>query len=474
LKIDTLITNADLFTMKGDGVGYIDQGAVAIDRGVILEVGDTETLKQEYSAEEAIDAHGKMVLPGFTDAHIHTYWGALRGISQDSSMWMHKGVAPYKNNLTDKHKIAGSKLIVLEGLAAGTTTFGDYGSPINEFANFYDKLGARAALTGMIKEVPEVLDQLDEGDLYPFDVNVGEKTLKENLELIYKWHGHDNNRITTFLGPQGPDFMSKDMLKKVKNIANEKQLKIHMHVAQASREVKQIMGRYEMRPIQFLKELDYLDESLIAVHLTEATNDEVKTLVKRGVSMTLCSGAIGIIRGKVPPATEFINAGGNVALGTDQPSGNNCNQIINEMKLTALFNKLKFEDAKTMPAWKVLRMATIEGAKVLGIDHNVGSIEKGKKADIIFVDLKHKTMQPVIKNPMRNHVPNLVYSARGNEIERVMVDGNTLYLDGHFLTIDESEILNDAQKNSIELTAQISDEAFKETSNYVLMKEGRL
>src|SRR5699024_5657962 len=133
---------------------------------------------------------------------------------------------------------------------------------------------------------------------------------------------------------------------------------------------------------------------------------------------------------KVPPAYEFIQAGGKVGLGSDQSAGNNCNQIINEMKLTALFNKIKYTDTEVLPAWKVLRMATIEGAQAIGLGEEVGSIEKGKKADIIFVDLKEKTMQPVIKQPDRNHVPNLVYSARGNEIRQVMVDGKTLYING--------------------------------------------
>ncbi len=469
-----IITNADLFTMRGTGVGYVDNGAIAIDGGKILEVDTTENLIRKYSAKETIDATDKMVLPGFVDAHLHTYWGTLRGISQDSGMWMHKGVGPYRKLLTNEKRLAGSKMIILEALSSGTTTFGDYGSPINDIAEFYNKLGARAALTGMIREVPEVLDQLEEDELYPFDPAIGEETLNENLELIDKWHGQDNNRITALLGPQGPDFMSLDLLKKVKEIATDKNLKIHMHLAQASRETKQMVGRYNKRSIPFLKEIDYLDESLIAVHLTDATKDEVKTLANHNVSMTVCSGAIGIIRGEIPPASEFIKAGGTVALGTDQPSGNNCNQIINEMKLTALFNKLKYKSAEIMPAWKVLRMATIEGAKVLGLENDIGSIEKGKKADIIFIDLKEKTMQPVIKQPMRNHVPNLVYSARGNEICRVMVDGKTLYHDGKFFTVNEEEIVAEAQMMSNELTAGLSADKFNMTFNSKLMKEGKL
>lgn len=474
LKIDTLIVHADLFTMQGDGVGYIDDGAVAIDSGKIIGVGITEELRKDFAAREVIDATNMMVLPGFIDAHMHTHWAVLRGVAQDNNVWMHKGIGPYQHFLTHEAQIAGSKMNILEALAAGTTTFGDYGSTVNELAPFYQKIGTRARLTGFIREVPDVLDGLEEGDLYPFEPAIGERTLAKNLELIDKWNGKENNRITTLLGPQGPDFMGVDLLKKVKELAKEKNVMIHMHVAQAIRETKQMVGRYNIRSIPFLDELGYLDESLLAVHLTDATDEEARFLAKRGASMVLCSGSIGIIRGIAPPVLPFIEAGGKAALGSDQAPGNNCNQMINEMKLTALFNKIKYNDAEVMPAWKVLRMATIEGAQAIGIGDEVGSLEEGKKADITFIDLTSKAMQPVIKKPMRNHVPNLVYSARGHEVARVMVDGKTLYLNGEFLTVNEKEIMEDCQRLATQVTESVTDEKFSITNTKQLMAEGKL
>ncbi|WP_034749039.1 amidohydrolase family protein [Halalkalibacter wakoensis] len=473
-KIDTLIIHADLFTMQGDGVGYVEDGAVAIDAGKIVAVGPSDELLKEYSAEETVDATNKMVIPGFVDAHMHTSLGILRGLAQDTSLWMHKGIGPYNPFMNDVYRLAGSKMNILEALAAGTTTFGDYSTPINEIAQFFQTLGARARLTGFIREVPEVLDKLQEDDLYPFDPAIGERTLNENLELVDRWHGKENNRITALLGPQGPDFMSLECLKKVKEKATEKNVMIHMHVAQAARETKQMVGRYGKRSIPFLDEIGYLDDSLLAVHITDATDEEARLLVKRGVSMVLCSGSIGIIRGEVPPVMPFLEAGGKAALGSDQAPGNNCNQMINEMKLTALFNKIKYKDPEVMPAWKVLRMATIEGAQAIGLGEEVGSLEEGKKADIVFIDLSAKTMQPVIKTPMRNHVPNLVYSARGHEVCKVMVDGKTLYENGEFLTVNEQEILQDCQELATKLTNEVSEEKFKITKGAEFMKEGKL
>lgn len=474
LNVDTLIINADLFTMQGEGVGYVDCGAVAIDKGRIIEVGSTEALQKEFTAEETIDATNMMVLPGFVDAHMHTYWAILRGVAQDTHNWMLRGVEPFRPYLTDENMTAGAKMNVLEGLATGTTTFCDYTFPALDSAKFFHEIGVRACVTGFVREVPKVLDKLEVGELYPFDPSFGEYTLNRNLELIEKWHGKDNNRIQALLGPQGPDFMSAEFMKKVKNLATEKDVKIHMHVAQSTRETEQILKRYNKRSIALLDELGFLDESLIAVHLTDATEEEVKLLVDRNVSMVVCSGSIGVIAGRVPPAYSFIKAGGNVGLGSDQASGNNCNQVINEMKLTALFNKVKYTDPEVIPAWKALRMGTIEGARAVGLGDDVGSLERGKKADIIFVDLGTRTMQPVIKKPMRNHVPNLVYSARGDEIRRVMVDGKTLFLNGEYLTVNEAEIMSDAQKLATELTEQVREEDFKNTKSYELMQNGKL
>lgn len=463
MSIDTLIKHADLFSMQGEGVGYIDDGAIAINNGIIVEVGKTSALLEKFQPKEVINAENKMVLPGFVDAHLHSYWGALRGVAQDTKNWMHKGVGPFRKYLNKDARIAGSRMNILEGLASGTTTFGDYSSPIHEIAHFYAKLGARAQLTCHIREVPDDISHLNDGDLYPFDQKVGEDTLNESLHLINNWNGAENGRISTLLGPQGPDFLSENLLKEVKKISRKENIKIHMHVAQSTRESEQINNRYGKRSIDFLEEHGLLNENLIAAHLTDANEEEVKKVAESGASMILCSGSIGIIAGRIPPAYSFLTSGGIVGLGSDQCSGNNCNQIINEMKLTALFNKIRFQNPEVLPAWKVLRMATIEGAKALGLEKKVGSIEEGKKADIIFVDLNEKTMQPVIKHPMRNHVPNLVYSARGHEIQRVMVDGKTLYKDKEYLTVDEDEIMFESQKAAAKLAESIDVNDFSIT-----------
>jgi 5-methylthioadenosine/S-adenosylhomocysteine deaminase len=177
--------------------------------------------------------------------------------------------------------------------------------------------------------------------------------------------------------------------------------------------------------------------------------------------MVLCPGSIGIIDGIVPPSKVFQDAGGNCALGSDQTAGNNCHNIINEMKNAALFNKIKYRNPETMPAWKVLRMATIEGARAIGLGSDIGSLEEGKRADFIAVDLRKTTMLPVYTIPMRNIVPNLVYSARGDEVILSAVDGNIIYRDGRILNVDEETIKDDIEKFVPEIGRGASDEFWR-------------
>jgi 5-methylthioadenosine/S-adenosylhomocysteine deaminase len=196
------------------------------------------------------------------------------------------------------------------------------------------------------------------------------------------------------------------------------------------------------------------------VHLTEATDDEAALIAGRGARMALCSGSIGVIDGIVPPAKAFRDAGGLVALGSDQASGNNCNNMFNEMKLTALFNKVKHRDPTVMPAWEVLRMATIEGAQAIRLGDEIGSLEVGKRADLILIDLTALNLSPVLETPVRNIVPNLVYAASGHEVKTVMVAGKVLVRDGVVLTADEETVRAEAQGQAEAVAQRVAADPF--------------
>lgn len=475
--IDILITNAHLFTMSGDGVGYLQDGAVAVTGDQIAAVGSTADLTRDFTAAETVDASGCALLPGLIDAHMHTPWAAVRGVAQDVSNWMQKGLAPYGRHMTPDAARAGTRLNVAEGIRAGTTTFGDYARPLDGWADIFADAGVRARLTPTINALPLTgMAGWKVGDIYPLDDAAGQAAIDAGVAFGRQWHGAKNGRITVMLGPQGPDMISTEQLLDVKRLADRDGLMIHLHTAQGDREIDQMLLRYNLRTPDYLQEIGYLDEQLLAVHLTEATDAETEMIAKSGAAMALCSGSIGIIDGIVPPAHTFRQAGGRVALGSDQAAGNNCNNIFNEMKLTALFNKIKYRDPTVMPAWEVLRMGTIEGAQAIGLGDEVGSIVVGKQADLILIDLMNSpNLLPALQDPIRTIVPNLVYAATGSEVTHTMVAGKFLMRNRELLTLDLPTICADAQAQAEVVSAAVAaDPIHKELALMAAMTAGQL
>lgn len=472
-KIDLIVKAPHFYTMEGQGVGYKDNVALAIDSGKIIAIEDEDEIDKEYEAEDLIQLSHHAIFPGFIDGHMHTGLAIMRGLAQDTNNWMMYGLQPFDNATGEQERAAGSRLAIIEAIKAGTTTIGDFESNMDPVCEFIYKIGVRGNIAQTVREAKRKVYK--PGELYEYDENLGKKSLEENLKLYDKWNNKDDGRIKILFGPQGADFLSKDLLLKVQKLAKERNTRIHMHTQQGGRETYQVEKRYNKRPIEWLKEIGYLDKTLIAVHLTDASDQEAKVVARSGASMIVNPGSIGIIDGIVCPSVAFQEAGGNVALGSDQAPGNNCHNIINEMKLLSLFNKIKYQNPEIMPAWRALRMATIEGAKAIGLGDLIGSLEVGKRADFIAIDLNKPSMLPVYTHPMRNIVPNLVYSARGDEVTLSVVDGRVIYRDGKILAINEEEILSEVGK----YTQGIGERAEREFSeidgtNSIFMREDKL
>ncbi len=439
-KVKMIVNAPHFYTMEGKGVGYRTDLSMVIDDGKIIDMITHKQVKSKYLAEETLNLNHHAIFPGFIDAHMHTPCNIMRGLAQDTKNWMMFGLQPFDNAVKQEEKDAGSYLAIIEAIKSGTTTLGDYDFEMENVCRFIDKIGARGNIAKTIRSAKRKVYKV--GELYEFDKANGEESLRRNIELYDKWHNKSNDRIKILFGPQGADFMDLELLLKVQKVVKERKTKIHIHTQQGSRETYQIEKRYGMRPIEWLTKINYLDRDVIAVHLADCSDEETKQVAKSGASMIVCPGSIGIIDGIVPPSVVFQEAGGYCALGSDQSPGNNCHNIINEMKNVTIFNKIKYGDPEVMPAWKALRMATIEGAKALGLDSEIGSLEVGKKADFIAVDLRFPSMQPVYTYPMRNIVPNLVYSARGEEVTLAAVDGNVIMKDRKIVGIEEKEYID--------------------------------
>ena len=472
-KINTIVVAPHFYTMEGEGVGYRSAAAMAVDGGKILEVGDQAKILAEYTAEETITLDHHMVLPGFIDGHMHTACNIMRGLAQDTNNWMMFGLQPFANAVNEEEQDAGSRVAILEAIRAGTTTLGDYESKMENVCAFIDKVGARGNIAQMIRAAKHRVYQ--PGELYEFDDAQGEESLNRNIELYDKWNNQAGGRIKILFGPQGADFVSPNMLLRIQKAVKERGTKIHMHVQQGDRETYQIVQRYGKRPTAFLDDLGYLDSSLIAVHLTDCNDEEAALIAKRGASMIVNPGSIGIIDGIVCPSVAFQEAGGVVALGSDQAPGNNCHNIINEMKNVCLFNKIKYQNPEVMPAWRALRMATIEGAQAVGLGDKVGSLEPGKQADFIAIYLNCPSMQPVYTYPMRNMIPNLVYSARGPEVALAAVDGKVIMRDGKFTNVELEDYLAEIPQYPDAIGQRAAEEFFAiNGTNARFMKEDKL
>lgn len=477
MMLDILIKNGFVITMEGEGVGVIQRGAVGIKGNLIHVVGESDQVCREYDAHRIIDAEGKAVLPGFVDAHIHTSIGLLRGVAQDIDNWMVDGLWPFETKLRQNPEAskAGSMLTIIEAVKAGTTTFCDFDSPMDEIVKCHVKVGTRAHVAELISGLPKDNRDVSADEPFALDSAIEGAKLTRNIRLIENWHGAENGRITCMFGPQAPDMVTKELLLDVKALSSKYRVGIHMHVSQAPHENLQTLIQYGKRAIPFLDEIGYLDSSLMAVHLVDATPDEVRLLGERGAGMVACNSGSAMLGGEIPPSHEFLEVSSKLAIGSDEAPGNNCCNMFNEMKFTSLINKCRFRSYTAFPAWRVLRMATIDGARAIGLGDEIGSLKSGKKADVIIVDLSHPTMQPVILKPLRNIVPNLVFSARGSEVETVIIDGQVV-VDGYELkTVNEAEALKDVKLFSDEICRQATEEfEARKTGLYQMMLREQL
>jgi 5-methylthioadenosine/S-adenosylhomocysteine deaminase len=473
---DLLVLHAHLLSMQGNGVGYVRDGALAVRGDTIVDVGPSAELSLRFQAAETLDATGCAVLPGLVDVHMHTVYAIVRGVAQDVSNWMQKGLAPFARHMNEDAARAGTRLNIIEAMQAGTTTMGDFVRPYPGWGECFAEAGVRACLTPTINALPTggmAGWKLD--DLYPLDEQAGRTSIAEAVAICDRWHGAENGRITTMLGPQGTDMIGRDQLLEVARIAEERGLMLHVHVAQGDREIAQMVKRYGQRTPAFLADNRLLNDRLLAVHLTEANDEETDLIAESGTSMALCSGSIGIIDGIVPPAHRFRQKGGIVGLGSDQASGNNCNNIFNEMKLTALFNKIRYRDPEVMPAWEVLRMGTIEGARAIGLDDRIGSLETGKQADLIVVDVDTPNILPIIDAPVRTLVPNLIYAGTGKEVQTMVVAGRMVMRNREILTLSTSEVRAEAQQQAQLLGERVAQDPLHRDLNLLsAMRAGQL
>jgi len=274
----------------------------------------------------------------------------------------------------------------------------------------------------------------------------GERLLREGVEIVQRCHGSAGGRISVRLGPHATYTCSPGLLRKVREEASALRVGIHMHLAESREMVRTVRERYGLTPVELLESLGFLKPDVLAAHCIHLSEEEMRLMAKRGVKAAYNPVANMKIALGIPRIKDLMDLGVTVGLGTDGPASNNNLDMLKDVKVAALLQKVHYMDPTVMPAQRALKMATIDGAKALGLEKTVGSLEAGKKADIIMINFKKPHL-----TPMHDPYASVVYSAQGGDVETVIVDGEVLMEGGEVKTLDDVEAMDRAQKAALDL-----------------------
>lgn len=410
------------YVVYGENLDVIEAD-VYIEGNRISKVGKNLNLGADY----VIDAKGRVISPGFVNAHTHSPMVLLRGLADDLPLmeWLQNYVWPMERKLKPEHIYWGALLGIIEMIKSGTTAFVDMYFHMEEVAKASEEAGIRAYLSyGMV----------DLGDEEKRNAEI-----KETLKLLEFIEKLNSPRIEFLFGPHAPYTCSPELLMWVREKANETGKMITIHINETRDEVKQIKEKYGKTPVEFLDELGFLGSDVIAAHGVWLTDKEIEILAKRGVTIVHNPGSNMKLASGVMPIEKLLKAGVNLTLGTDGAASNNNLDMLEEMKLAALLHKVHNLNPMLANAKTVFTMATQNGAKALGL--NAGVVKEGALADVVIIDFNKPHLRPIT-----NVISHLVYSANGNDVETTIIDGKIVMLDGEVLTVDEEKVLDRVQK----------------------------
>ena len=427
MNIDTLITARWIIPIEPDET-VLENHAIAISKGRILELLPIHEATQKYQAEILINREQHVLLPGLINAHGHAAMTLMRGLADDLPLmeWLNQHIWPAESQWVNPDFVyEGTLLACAEMIRSGTTCFNDMYFFPDEAARAVEHAGIRATLGLILIDFPTAWAQGPD------------EYLEKGIKLHDQLRGH--NRINTAFAPHAPYTVSDEPLKQIRTYAEELDIPIHMHVHETQHEVDESIEKFGMRPIARLNQLGLLNPHLLAVHMTQLTDDEIALIADNGVHVAHCPESNLKLASGFSPVQQLNQAGVTVALGTDGAASNNDLDMFGEMRTAALLGKAVAADASALSAWQTLRMATINGARALGIDDQTGSLAAGKAADIIAVDLSDIETQPIY-----HPASQLVYAAGRDKVCDVWVAGDHLLKEKELTTIDINNILERA------------------------------
>jgi len=419
----------------------IRQGAIAVENRIIIDVGKNHTLKRKYGrGYEKIDTKGKVVIPGLVNTHQHAAMSLLRGYADDLPLqeWLERWIWPIEKHMTPHDIYVGALLTAIESIMGGTTTANTmyhYTPRENEARAF-----AEAGLRGVIGHV-----------CFSWRREEDRRSLED---LAKNWHNKANGSIRMSVDPHSPYTVDPQYMKELKEIREKLNQKYgsekapiiwHSHIAETTDEIEKIRKAFNIRlgngVMEYLDSLGILGKHMIAAHCVGLTDRDITIMKNRKVkashnpisNLKLASG--------ISPVPRMLKKGVTVSLGTDSPCSNNTADMFETMKVTALLHKGVNKNITQTPARQVLEMATIEGAKALSWEKEIGSIEIGKKADLAIIDFKKPHLYP-----LHNEASHLVYATKSADVDTVMIDGQIVMENRKLITIKIEKVMEMVEK----------------------------
>lgn len=427
-QVSLVVTGGDVVTMDASR-RVLSPGAVAVNGRDIVAVGTPEEIARQFAASETIEAAGHVVLPGLVNTHTHAPMVMYRGLADDLALmdWLQKYIFPAEAKTVSPEMVrVGTRLAALEMIQSGTTTFADMYYFEEEIARATKAAGLRGVLGETIIGFPVA------------DAKTPADALKRTEAFMREFAGDD--LITAVPAPHSPYTVDEPTLRAIRELADRYKVPILIHLAETEDEVNIIREKHGMSPTAWLDSLGFLRPDVVAAHCVWLTDDDIAIMKRAGAAVSHNPESNMKLASGVAPVPKYLAAGITVGLGTDGAASNNDLDMFGAMRQTAFLHKLASRDPRAVPATAVLEMATIGGARALGLDKRVGSLEAGKRADLIVV-----AMNGARQTPMYNPVSHLVYVARGDDVRTTVVNGKVLMRDRQMRTLDERVVLADAR-----------------------------
>lgn len=420
--VNLVLSGRYLVPMDGQGVLENENASVAIAGDTIVEVGPDLAVKYPQ-AENIAEPYG-LIMPGLINTHTHAAMSCFRGLADDLPLmqWLQEYIFPVEAKLTPEMVYHSTLLSICEMIKSGTTSFNDMYLFAKEVARATTESGMRAWLGEVLYDFPSPnYGELENGFTY-------------TSELFAEYE--ENELVTITVNPHAVYTCSPDLLQRLGALAEEKKVLYHIHLSENEDEVATCRERYNVSPVQHLENLGLLNERVVAAHCVVIDDLEIELLARRNVKVSHCPESNMKLASGTAPVVKMQDAGVTVGIGTDGSASNNDVDMFGEMNTVAKIHKVARMDPTAMNAATTLHAATMGGATLLGAESRIGSLEVGKKADLIVLDMDQPHLTPVY-----NPISHLVYTARGSDVIHSVINGRVVMRDRRLTTLDEEEIL---------------------------------